>query len=183
MSIPKFEDMFVAQKASSELLVAIMRTSFEGMQRLAELNMAAAKEVLKNTATSATALASSKDIADISRVSPQMAKPEQMMEYWRNVYDLVSVMQKDVTAMMQSNYSQLAKNAASAIEQKKSSAMDGSDVIANAMKDVLEQTHKAFNNMTAAAGQMAGIANSNFKAATASAAKAAATNSDSAKKK
>ena len=74
MSNPKFEQMFVAQKASSELLVAIMRTSFDGMQRLAELNMAAAKEALSNTATSANALASSKDMADMSRLNPQMAK-------------------------------------------------------------------------------------------------------------
>ena len=57
MSNPKFESMFVAQKASSEVLVAIMRTSFEGMQRLAELNMAAAKGLLNNTAASASALA------------------------------------------------------------------------------------------------------------------------------
>ena len=183
MSNPKFEQMFVAQKASSELLVAIMRTSFDGMQRLAELNMAAAKEVLSNTATSANALASSKDMADMSRLNPQMAKPERMMEYWRNVYDLVNAMQKDVTAVMQANYSQLAKTAASAIEQKKSSAIDGSDVIANAMKDVLEQTNKAFDNMSAVAGQMASIAGANFKAASSSGAKAAASTSESAKKK
>lgn len=183
MSNPKFEQMFVAQKASSELLVAIMRTSFDGMQRLAELNMAAAKEVLANTATSANALASSKDMADMSRLNPQMAKPERMMEYWRNVYDLVNAMQKDVTAVMQANYSQLARTAASAIEQKKSSAIDGSDVIANAMKDVLEQTNKAFDNMSAVAGQMASIAGANFKTASSSGAKAAASASESAKKK
>lgn len=183
MSIPKFEHMFVEQKASSELLTAIMRTSFEGMQRLAELNMAAAQEVMKNAATNASALASSKDITDISRVSPQMAKPEHLMEYWRKVYDLVNGMQKEVTSVMQANYSQLAKNAASAIDQKKSSGIDGGDVIANAMKDVLEQTNKAFDNMTAVAGQMAGIAGSNFKAATSPAAKTATTAGEGAKKK
>ena len=180
---PKFEHMFVAQKASSEVLVAIMRTSFEGMQRLAELNMTAAKEVLSNTAANANSLASSKDMTDMARVNPQLAKPERMMEYWRNVYDLVTAMQKDVTAVMQANYSQLAKTAASAIEQKKSSAMDGSDVMANAMKDVLEHTHKAFDNMTAVAGQIAGIAGANFKAATSSAAKTAGAAGESAKKK
>ena len=43
------------------------------------------------------------------------------MEYWRDVYGLVSAMQKDVSSVMQANYSQLAKTAASAIEQKMSS--------------------------------------------------------------
>ena len=183
MPIPELEQMLVAQKASSEVLVAIMRTSFEGMQRLAELNMAAAKEVMSNTATSANTLPSLKDMGDMSRFSAQMPKPERVMEYWRNVYDQVSVMQKDVTALMQANYSQLAKSAASAIEQKKSSTLDGSDVMAGAMKDMLEQTNKAFDNMTAVASQMAGIAGANFKAATSSTAKSAAATGESAKKK
>ncbi len=165
MSNPKFEQMFVAQKASSEVLVAIMRTSFEGMQRLAELNMAAAKGLLNNTAASASALASTKDISDLSRVSPQLAKPEQMMEYWRSVYDLVNGMQKEVSGVMQANYSQLAKTAAASIEQRKSAALDGSDVMANAMKDVIETTNKAFDNMSAVASQMASIAGANLKAA------------------
>ena len=88
------------------------------------------------------------------------------MEYWRNVYDLVSAMQKDVTAVMQANYTQLTKNAASAIEQKKSSAVDGSDVIANVMKSMLEQTNKAFDNMAQVASQMTTMANANIQAAT-----------------
>lgn len=86
---------------------------------------------------------------------------------------------------MQANYSQLAKSAASAIEQKKTSALDGSDAMAGAMKDMLAQTNKAFDNMTAVASQMAGIASANFKAATATAstAKPAAATGESAKKK
>ena len=165
MSNPKFESMFVAQKASSEVLVAIMRTSFEGMQRLAELNMAAAKGLLNNTAASASALASTKDVNDLSRISSQLAKPEQMMEYWRSVYDLVNGMQKEVSTVMQANYSQLTKTAAATIEQRKSAALDGSDAMANAMKDVIETTNKAFDNMSAVTSQMASIAGATMKPA------------------
>jgi gamma-glutamyl:cysteine ligase YbdK (ATP-grasp superfamily) len=75
-------------------------------------------------------------------------------------------MQKDVTAVMQANYGQLTKNAASAIGQKKSSAADGSDVIANVMKSMLEQTNKVFDNMAQVASQMTTMANANIQAAT-----------------
>ena len=163
MSNPKFEHLFTAQKASSEVLVAIMRTSFEGMQRLAELNMAGAKQMMSNTAANANALASTKDVSDVSRLAPQMAKPEQLMDYWRSVYDLVTNMQKDVTAVMQSNYSQLAKNAASVIEQKKASTMENGDMMGIAMKDMMETTNKAFENMQTMAGQMASIAGASLK--------------------
>ena len=70
MPIPELEHMLVAQKASSEVLAAIMRTSFEGMQRLAELNMAAAKEVMSNSATSANTLT-----ARLLRVAPPLQRP------------------------------------------------------------------------------------------------------------
>jgi phasin family protein len=172
MSNPDIEQVSVAQKASAELLMAIMRTSFEGMQRLTELNMAAARETYSTTVATTGKLASSKDMSDMARVNQQVAKPERMMEYWRNVYDLVSAMQKEVTSVMQANYTQLTKTAASSIEHKKSSAIDGSDVIANAMKNMLEQTNKAFDNMTAVAGQMTNIANANIQAATSATAKA-----------
>ena len=169
---PDIEQMSAAQKASAELLMSIMRTSFEGMQRLTELNMAAARESYTSTVAATGKGAPPKDMSDMARFNPPMAKPEHMMEYWRNVYDLVSAMQKDVTALMQANYTQITKTAASAIEHKKSSATDGSDVITNAMKNMLEQTNKAFDNMTAVAGKMTSMANANIQAATSATTKA-----------
>lgn len=166
MSNPEMEQMSAAQKAVAEVLMTLMRTSFEGMQRLAELNMAAARETFSNNVATVSKLAASRDVGEMARANQELARPERMMEYWRNVYDLVSAMQKDVTAVMQANYAQLTKNAASAIEQKKSSAVDGSDVIANVMKSMLEQTNKAFDNMAQVASQMTTMANANIQAAT-----------------
>jgi phasin family protein len=171
-SSPEFEQVSVAQKASAEVLMSIMRTSFEGMQRLTALNLAAAKELYSNSVATTGKLATSKDMTEVARVNQQLAKPERMMEYWRSVYDLVSAMQKEVSAVMQANYSQLAKAASSTIEQKKSTAIDGSDVMAGVMKNMLEQTNKAFDNMTAVASQMTSIANANIQAATAATEKA-----------
>jgi phasin family protein len=171
MSNPEIEQMSVAQKASAEVLMTLMRTSFEGMQRLAELNMAAARETFSSSVATVTKLAASKDMGDMARANQELARPERMMEYWRNVYDLVSAMQKDVTAVMQANYTQLTRTAASAIEQKKSSAVDGSDVIASVMKNMLEQTNKAFDNLTAVTSQMTNLANANIQAATTATAK------------
>ncbi len=171
MANPEIEQLSVAQKASAEVLMTLMRTSFEGMQRLAELNMAAARETFSSNVAAVTKLASSKDAGEMARANQELAKPERMMEYWRNVYDLVSAMQKDVSAVMQANYTQLTRSAASAIEQKKSSAVDGSDVIASVMKNMLEQTNKAFDNLTTVASQMTNLANANIQAATTATAK------------
>jgi phasin family protein len=183
MSNPEIEQMSVAQKASAEVLMTLMRTSFEGMQRLAELNMAAARETFSSNVATVTKLAASKDVGDMARANQELARPERMMEYWRNVYDLVSAMQKDVTAVMQANYTQLTRSAASAIEQKKSSAVDGSDVIASVMKNMLEQTNKAFDNITAVTSQMTNLANANIQAATTATAKTVSSVTEIAAKK
>jgi phasin family protein len=171
MSNPEIEQLSAAQKASAEVLMALMRTSFDGMQRLAELNMAAAREAFSNSVATATKLASSKDMGDLARANQELAKPERLMEYWRSVYDLVSAMQKDVTAVMQANQTQFTRSATSAME-KKSSAMDGSDVIAGVMKNMVELTNKAFDNMTQVASQMANMANANIQGVNSATAKA-----------
>ena len=97
MSNPEMEQMSAAQKASAEVLMTLMRTSFEGMQRLAELNMAAARETFSSNVATVSKLAASRDVGEMARANQELARPERMMEYWRNVYDLVSAMQKDVT--------------------------------------------------------------------------------------
>jgi phasin family protein len=183
MSNPDFEKMFGAHKASTEMLSGIMRTSFEGMQRLAELNMTMAQEAFSSAVTSANKLASSKDAKDMSSLNQQMPKPEAMMEYWRDVYNIVSGMQKDVTTLMQANYSQLSETMAAAMDQKKMPGMGGGEVFASAMKNMLEQSNKAFENMTAAAGKMAHMTGAPVKAAGSSPAPKSANVSSFTKKK
>jgi phasin family protein len=145
--------------------------------------MAAARQTFSSNVATVTKLAASKDVGDLARANQELARPERMMEYWRNVYDLVSAMQKDVSAVMQANYTQLTRSAASAIEQKKSSAVDGSDVIASVMKNMLEQTNKAFDNLTTVASQMTNLANANIQAATTATAKTVGSVTDIAAKK
>ncbi|MDH5245125.1 MAG: phasin family protein [Betaproteobacteria bacterium] len=165
MSDSDFDQMSAAQKATMEALAAIMRTSFDGMQRLAELNMAAARNAFSSNVSTISKLAASKDLSAMAPLGQELAKPERMMEYWHDVYSLVSAMQKDVTAVMQANYGQLAKSAAAAIEQKMSSGTDGSDAIADVMKNMLEQGNKAFDNMAAMASQMTSMANAQIQSA------------------
>ena len=169
---PEFEQMSVAQKASAEVLMSIMRSSLDGMQRLTALNLAAARELYSNTVSAGGKIAASRDVSEFARVNQQLSRPEKMIEYWRNVYDLVTSMQKEVSTVMQSNYSQLSKAATSTIDHKKSSAVDGSDMMANVMKNMLDQTNRAFDNITAMATQMTNIANANIQAATAATEKA-----------
>jgi phasin family protein len=181
---PNFEQVAAAQKANAEVVVALMRTSFEGLQRLAELNMAATRELFNNTVANANTLLAAKDVNDVSAINQQLAKPgvDKMMDYSRKVYDLVAQMQKDVTTVMETQYSQFQKEANSAISKTKSAPVGG-DVFAAAMKTMLDQTNKAFEGMNAVARQMSELAESNLQTAVKAAPKAAGSATKAAAKK
>jgi phasin family protein len=177
MANPNFEQMTAAQKANAEVVMALMRTSFEGMQRLAELNMAATREFFNASVANANTLLSAKDINDVAQINQNLSAPnlEKAMEYSRKVYDLVAQMQKDMTAVMESQYSQFSKTAASAIDKTKASTPVGGDVFAAAMSSMLDATNKAFGSMTAMAKQMSDLADANLQAASSATAKAVGT--------
>lgn len=170
---PNFEQLTAAQKANAEVITTLMRTSFEGMQRLAELNMAATREFFNNSVSGANTLLSAKDASEVAALNQQLAKPgiDKVMEYSRGVYDLVASMQKDITSVMEAQYSQFQREATQAIDKTKAAPVGG-DVFAAAMKTMLDQTNKAFEGMNAIARQMADIADANMKAANTAAGKA-----------
>ena len=181
---PNFEQLTAAQKANAEVITTLMRTSFEGMQRLAELNMSATREFFNKSVANANTLMAAKDVNDVSAINQQLAKPgfDEMMGYSRKVYDLVAQMQKDVTAVVESQYSQFQKDA-NAVIGKTKAAPAGGDVFAAAMKTMLEQTNKAFEGMNAVARQMADIADANMKAANSATTKAVSAATKAASKK
>ena len=71
MASSEIEQISAAQKASAEVLMTLMRTSFEGMQRLAELNIAAARETFSSNVATVTKLASSRDVGDMARANQE----------------------------------------------------------------------------------------------------------------
>jgi phasin family protein len=137
-----------------------------------------------NSVSNANTLLAAKDAKDVSALNQQLAKPgvDKMMDYSRKVYDLVAQMQKEVTAVVESQYSQFQKDANTAIS-KTQAAPVGGDVFAAAMKTMLDQTNKAFEGMNAVARQMSELAESNLQSATAVTAKTVGAATKSAAKK
>lgn len=182
-SNPNLEQLAAAQKANTEVLMAVMRTGFEGVQRIADLNMAATRELFDTTIANANTLMSAKDINDAARINQNLAQPnvERMVDYSRRLYELMAQMQKEMTGIIESQYSQFAKSAAGAIDKTKASAPVGGDVFAAAMKSMLDATNKVFDQMTAATKQLNDVAEANVKATTTATSKAVGAGSRSKK--
>jgi phasin family protein len=167
MSNPNFEQLTAAQKANAEVMMTLLRTAFDGVERLTALNMAASREFFNNTVANAQQLLSAKDAAAVAKLNSELAQPnvDKLVGYSRSVYDLVAEMQKEITSVMEAQYSNFTKNAASAVEKAKASAPVGGDVFAATMQSMLGASTKAFDQMTSMAKQLSDIAEANVQAA------------------
>ncbi len=168
MSTPNFEQLTAAQKANAEVMMALLRTAFNGVERLTALNMAASREFFNNTVANTQQLLSAKDPATVAKLNTEMAQPnvDKFVGYSRSVYDLIAEMQKEITSVMEAQYSSFTKNAESAVAKAKASAPVGGDVFAATMQSMLGASTKAFDQMTSMAKQLSDIAEANLQAAT-----------------
>lgn len=91
-------------------------------------------------------------------------------------------MQKEVTSVMESQYSSFQKNASSAVEKATAGAPVGGDVFAATMKSMLNASTKAFDSMTSMAKQLSDIAEANMAAAGKATGKAVSATTAAAKK-
>ena len=184
MSNANIEQLAQAQKANAEVMMALVRTSFNGIERLTALNMAASREFFNASVANTQQLMSAKDAGAVAKLNADLSKPnvDKLMEYSRNVYDLVSDMQKEVTSVMEAQYSSFTKNAESAVQKAKASAPVGGDVFAATMQSMLNASNQAFGNMSSMAKQLADIAEANLQVAGKVAAPAKSATSAAAKK-
>ncbi|MFN4341189.1 MAG: phasin family protein [Azonexus sp.] len=167
MSNPNIEQLTAAQKANAEVMMALMRTALNGVERLTALNMAASREFFNNTVANAQQLLAAKDASEVAKLNSELAQPnvEKLLSYSRSVYDLVSEMQKEITSVMEAQYSSFTKTAETAVEKAKAAAPVGGDVFAATMQSMLGASTKAFDQMTSMAKQLSDIAEANLQAA------------------
>ena len=177
MSNINLEQLAQSQKANAEVMMALVRSAFNGMEQLAALNLAASRDFFNASVANTQQLMSAKDAKELASLNSTLAQPnvEKLVDYARSVSDLAASMQKEITSVMEAQYSSFAKNASSAIQKGTASAPVGGDVFGAAMQQMLQASTKAYENMTQMAKQMTDIADANVKAASSATAKAAAT--------
>lgn len=177
MSNSNFVQLANTQKANAEVMMTLVRTAFHGMEKLAAINLATTRELFNTSVANTQQLMNIKDPKELLKINSMIAQPnvEKMVEYSRSIYDLAANMQKDITALMETQYSSFAKKASNVIEKTTTSVPVGGDVFAAAMKQVLQASTKTYDNITQISKQMTDIADANVKAASSATAKAAAT--------
>ncbi|MDR1646467.1 MAG: phasin family protein [Zoogloeaceae bacterium] len=182
MNTPNFEQLGAVQKICADTLLPLIRSTCNGAERLTAINVAAARDFLSDVVTSAQQVLSVKDAAEFSRVNISVLQPllEKNMNYVRDVYEVATAFQKDVTAIAEGQYVQISRNTAATLD--KSSVAPGGDVVAATVKSLMDASSRFFDQFNELSQQANAITEANIKAITATTQAATAATRKSAKK-
>ena len=162
-----------------EQLNAIVRNNLEtanrfaavtlvSVEKLAEVQMKAAKEALTDAATRTRTLSGVKDVREFIQTSPADAQAglEKATAMAREFYAVAAKAQSDLGKLFDEQFVAINKQAVGAIDTASKSAPAGSDYAFTAMKSAIAMASSAYDNATRAARQVAESTQANIAQAT-----------------
>lgn len=176
MNTINLEQLAESQKANAQVMMTLVRTAFHGMEQLSALNLAASRELFNTSASGAQQLLEVKDPQQLKGIATSLAQPnvDKLLEYSRGLYDLAANMQREITSVMEQQYSSMSQQAAGLVGKGGVATPIAGDVFGAAMQQMMNASSTAFENISQMAKQMTDIVDANVKAASSATAQAAA---------
>jgi phasin family protein len=163
------------QKSQLDALFALSHTMFEATEKLVDLNLAATKALLEESAEKTQILLGVKDVQELLAVGSSLAQPslEKAVSYNRNVYGIASGAGADFSKIIETQIAQGNKQVAEMIELASKNTPTGAEPAVSMFKSALAAANTAYDTFAKATKQAVDIAESNFSAATEATVKAA----------
>ena len=167
MSI-NMEQFAASNKATVDSLLAVANTALAAAERIAALNLEAARSTLDHTTTTAKAVLSVKNPSDAAALPESIVKPavEKAANYSRALYDISSESQQQLGKMLEDQFAGFQKQVAGLVDQAAKSAPAGSEGIFAAMQSAVTAANSAFGSMAAMSKQFSDVAQANVVAVT-----------------
>jgi phasin family protein len=163
------------QKSQLDALFALSHTMFEATEKLVDLNLAATKALLEESAEKTQVMLGVKDPQELLTVGSGLAQPalEKVVSYNRNVYGIASGAGADLSKIFETQIAQSNKQIADMIELASKNTPTGAEPAVSMVKSALAAANTAYDTFSKATKQAVDMAESNFNAATAATVKAA----------
>ncbi|HKM38544.1 MAG TPA: TIGR01841 family phasin [Thiopseudomonas sp.] len=179
MSLFNSEKIQSAQKAQLEMLQQISSRVFESVEQLTQLQLkslrAASGEQFESLQSMLT-VTDPKDLASLQTALPQpAAQAERLMEFNREVYELISKTQADIAKLAESQVDATTQQTQELIETLSKNAPAGAEPAVAMFKTALETVGSTYESVQKAAKQASEMAEEGIAAAASAAGKATAT--------
>ncbi len=165
-----------AQKAQLELLQQISSKIFEGVEQLTQLQLkslrAASGEQFESL-NSMLAITDAKDLAGLQSALPQpAAQAERLMDFSREVYELISKTQAEIAELAESQVDATSQQTQELLETLSKNAPAGAEPAVAMLKSALENAGSTYESVQKAAKQASEMAEEGIAAAASAAGKA-----------
>ncbi len=179
MTLFNSEKLQNAQKAQLEMLQQISGKIFESVEKLTQLQLkslrAASGEQFESL-HSMLAITDVKDLAGLQTALPQpAAQAERLMDFNREVYELISKTQADIAKLAESQVDATTQQTQELIETLSKNAPAGAEPAVAMFKSALENVGSTYESVQKAAKQASEMAEEGIAAAASAASKATAT--------
>ena len=163
------EQVVASNKAGVEALIGLAHTQFAAFERLSALTFNSTKSAFEDSVAHTKALLAVKDVQDLVNLNAAVAQPaiEKAIAYSRNVYDVATQSQGEVTKLVEGQAGEFNKSMVTLLDKVVKNAPAGSDVAVAAVKSALAAANTAYDSISKAAKQATELAEANFAAATA----------------
>lgn len=169
------EQITAAGKANLEAIVELSQKAFDGVEKLVELNLQAARATMGESVETAKAMFAVKDAQELFALQQSIFQPatEKAAAYSRQAYEIMSGTQAEVAKLVEVQFAAVQQNVASLVESAVKNAPAGSESAVAFVKQAVTAANTALESAQKAAKQAVGVAEANFESMTQSATKAA----------
>jgi phasin family protein len=169
------EQFAAAQKSHVDAFFNLTNKVFEGVEKLAILNLHAAKSIFAETQETAQKTLSGKDPLDLLKLQNALAQPaaEKAQAYSRHVYEILTGTQAEFLKVAEAQFAENSHSAQTFIDNVTKNAPAGSETAVALLKSTISAANTTYDTVHKATKQAVEIAESSFDAATAAASKAA----------
>ena len=173
------------QKGQVDALYAVSHAMFAATEKFVDLNLAAAKALMDESAEKTQALLGAKDVQELMALSGGFAQPaiEKLVSYSRNAYSIASGAGAELSKILEAQVADSNKKVSELVEFATKNAPAGSEPAVSMLKTAFAAANTAYDTFAKATKQAVDVAESNFTAATQASLKAAAAANDAVKAK
>ena len=167
MSI-NLEQFAASNKATVDSLLAVANTALATAERIAALNLNAARTSLDDSSSAAKAILEVKNPGDAAALKSSILEPAvaKAADYSRSLFEISTESQQQFAKMLEGQFTDFQKQVATIAEQAAKAAPAGTEPFVAAMQSAINSANNAFKGMTAMAKEINEKVQSNVVAAT-----------------
>jgi len=174
---PTPESLSAAQKENLDAMMKLSHKAFEGVEKMVDLQLNAARTSLQETAEKFKALMSVKDAQEMVTLQASLMQPlaEKTVAYSRHLYDIASGTSAEFGKAAEAQATDAQKKFMSVVDNASKNAPAGSETAVAVMKSAVSAANNAMESVQKAVKQATEMAEANFNSVTSSAVNASKT--------